>query len=104
MTEGADEKLLLPVERGGEAELPSDWKGYEPFIEQWRAMEPIFEDVAVLRAAMFLSRDVMAPAVARSGLSQHFTGIEIVSEKTRGAYERVFTRYGVAPVPVPVSR
>lgn len=70
MTEGADEKLLLPVDRGGEAELPSDWKGYEPFIEQWRAMEPIFEDVAVLRAAMFLSRDVMAPAVARSGLSQ----------------------------------
>ncbi len=35
--------------------------------------------------------------LARSGLGQHFTGIEIVSEKTRGAYERVFTRYGVAP-------
>lgn len=35
--------------------------------------------------------------LARSGLGQHFAGIEIVSEKTRGAYERVIARYGVAP-------
>lgn len=33
--------------------------------------------------------------LARSGLGQHFKGIEIVSEKNRRAYERVITRYGV---------
>jgi len=35
--------------------------------------------------------------LARSGLGQHFHGIEIVSEKNRRAYERVMTRYAVAP-------
>lgn len=35
--------------------------------------------------------------LARSGLGQHFQGIEIVSEKNRRAYERVMTRYAVAP-------
>ena len=35
--------------------------------------------------------------LARSGLGQHFQGIEIVSEKNRRAYERVIQRYAVAP-------
>jgi putative hydrolase of the HAD superfamily len=35
--------------------------------------------------------------LARSGLGQHFTGIEIVSEKNRAAYERVIRRSAVAP-------
>ena len=35
--------------------------------------------------------------LARSGLGQHFQGIEIVSEKNTRAYERVMRRYGVAP-------
>ncbi|HEX6322537.1 MAG TPA: HAD family hydrolase [Vicinamibacterales bacterium] len=35
--------------------------------------------------------------LARSGLGQHFQGIEIVSEKNRRAYERVMRRYAVAP-------
>ena len=35
--------------------------------------------------------------LARSGLGHLFQGIEIVSEKDRRAYERVMTRYGVAP-------
>lgn len=35
--------------------------------------------------------------LARSGLGRHFQGIEIVSEKSRRAYERVMARYGVAP-------
>ena len=35
--------------------------------------------------------------LARSGLGQHFHGIEIVSEKTRDAYARVMRRYNVAP-------
>lgn len=62
--------ILLPVSQGGGSDLPPEWKRHEPFVEQWRAMEPVFDDPAVLRAAMFLSRDVMAPALARSGLSQ----------------------------------
>jgi putative hydrolase of the HAD superfamily len=35
--------------------------------------------------------------LARSGLGQHFQGIEIVSEKNRRAYERVMQRYAVPP-------
>lgn len=35
--------------------------------------------------------------LARSGLGQHFKGIEIVSEKNQRAYERVMARYAVAP-------
>lgn len=35
--------------------------------------------------------------LARSGLGRHFRGIEVVSEKHCRAYERVMTRYGVAP-------
>lgn len=48
---------------------PPEWKGHEAFIEEWREMEPHFDDAANLRPAVFLSRDVMAPSVARSGLS-----------------------------------
>jgi putative hydrolase of the HAD superfamily len=35
--------------------------------------------------------------VAASGLGEYFHGVEIVSEKTRDAYDRVFARYGVRP-------
>ena len=35
--------------------------------------------------------------LASSGLGDHFAGVEIVSEKDRACYERVFARYGVAP-------
>lgn len=35
--------------------------------------------------------------LARSGLGQHFHGIEIVSEKTKMSYERVMARYDVPP-------
>ena len=35
--------------------------------------------------------------LARSGLGQHFQGIEILSEKTHTAYERVMRRYSVRP-------
>ena len=71
MTDGVDKGLLLPAGKGGDADLPPEWKRHQSFIEEWRAMEPIFEDPTVLRAAMFLSRDVMAPALARSGLSEN---------------------------------
>lgn len=68
--EGKDaEKVLLPPEKGKAANLPKDWLPHEDFIERWRAMEPLFADVAMLRPAVFLSRDVMAPARARSTMS-----------------------------------
>ena len=35
--------------------------------------------------------------LARSGLGQHFKGIEIVSEKDARVYRNVISRYGVAP-------
>jgi predicted KAP-like P-loop ATPase len=51
-------------------DLPPEWKRFESFVAQWREMEPHFENVAALRPAAFLSRDVMVPAVARAGLSK----------------------------------
>ena len=51
-------------------DLPSEWKSHEAFINKWRDMEPHFNDSRELRPALFLSRDVMAPSYARSGLSE----------------------------------
>lgn len=71
--EGKDaEKLLLPsVKVKGKApDLPKDWAPHADFIEQWRAMDPPFDSTAKLRPAVFLSRDVMAPARSRSDLSE----------------------------------
>lgn len=70
--EGKDaEKLLLPPDKvkGKAPELPKDWAPHADFIEQWRAMDPLFDSAEKLRSAVFLSRDVMAPARARSELS-----------------------------------
>lgn len=70
--EGEDaEKLLMPPSKGKGAApaLPTAWAAHAEFIEQWRAMEPIFSDAKALRPAVFLSRDVMAPAPSRTGLS-----------------------------------
>lgn len=71
--EGRDaETYLLPGDRlNGKkpAELPQEWTKHEVFVEEWRAMEPYFGADVDLRPAVFLSRDVMAPALARSGLS-----------------------------------
>lgn len=71
--EGKDaEKLLLPASeiKGKQPDLPPEWKPHEDFIEKWRMMEPLFKDAEALRPAVFLSRDVMAPALARAGLSE----------------------------------
>lgn len=54
-------------------DLPTEWKGYEPFIENWREMEPHFDNATSLRPAVFLSRDVMAPSTVRVGLSESAT-------------------------------
>lgn len=50
--------------------LPPEWKNFESFIEEWREMEPHFDDVPSLRPAVFLSRDVMAPARNRAGMTE----------------------------------
>lgn len=64
---------LMPNHQLGEKkrpELPQEWKNYEAFLERWREMEPYFEDASALRPALFLSRDVLAPARNRGGLSE----------------------------------
>lgn len=63
---------LLPQHKldGTTPEMPGEWKKHEAFIEQWRAMEPLFAEDVDLRPAVFLSRDVMAPARPRAGLSE----------------------------------
>jgi predicted KAP-like P-loop ATPase len=65
------EKHLLPAERVGKKapEMPESWKKFEPFVREWQNMEPLFDSNIDLKPAVFLSRDVMAPAVSRSGLS-----------------------------------
>jgi predicted KAP-like P-loop ATPase len=69
--EGEDaEKHLLPAAKGKYADLPQEWTAHADFVEKWRAMEPRFDDAAKLRPAVFLSRDVMAPARSRSELSE----------------------------------
>ena len=71
--EGKDaEKQLLPADRieGKAPDLPKEWAAHADFIDRWREMEPLFKDAAKLRPAVFLSRDVMAPARSRSDLSQ----------------------------------
>lgn len=66
------EKLLLPAKeiKGKQPDLPPEWKPHEDFIEKWRLMEPLFRDAEALRPAVFLSRDVMAPALARTGMNE----------------------------------
>lgn len=60
----SDDKL-----KGKRPDLPTEWKAYDGFVSKWRDMEPYFTDAKELRPALFLSRDVMAPSYARSGLS-----------------------------------
>lgn len=74
----AASKLLMPLtQEGASTDLPVEWKAHEDFIKNWRAMDPPFGDPALLRPAVFLSRDVMAPAAVEPGLSQ--AAIEVMS-------------------------
>ena len=71
MEESGAEKHLMPSAKlkGERPELPPEWKKHSDFVEEWREMEPFFENVVPIRPAVFLSRDVMAPAISRAGLS-----------------------------------
>jgi predicted KAP-like P-loop ATPase len=62
--------LISPPKPKSSRELPPQWSAHSAFIEQWRKMEPLFEDAKALRPAVFLSRDVLAPAPTRAGLSE----------------------------------
>jgi len=76
-------KLLVPSEDLGGAERPAapqPWRAYEAFIDQWRSLEPKFSDPAALQPALFLSRDVMAPAVRRNQGDAVATAIETLAQ------------------------
>lgn len=67
--EGQDAELLLlpPVKVDGPpGDLPPEWTPHAAFIEDWRRMDPPFADAKALRPAVFLSRDVLAPAPSRN--------------------------------------
>lgn len=55
--------------KGKRPDLPTEWTTHADFIAQWREMEPHFDDAKALGPAVFLSRDVLAPAPNRTGLS-----------------------------------
>lgn len=68
----APENWLMPPSKlkGKPVEAPEEWKTHIDFIEKWKAMEPLFDSSAPLKAAVFLSRDVMAPAHTRGSISR----------------------------------
>lgn len=71
--EGKDaEKVLLPADKvkAKAPEFPKDWAPHADFIEHWRNLDPLFDSAEKLRPAVFLSRDVMAPARARSDIGE----------------------------------
>lgn len=68
--EGADLQLKATGDLGDDIkrpQAPAAWKAHEVFIEEWRRLEPRFNDAKALQPALFLSRDVMAsPASSRT--------------------------------------
>lgn len=68
--EGADLQLKAAEDLGDGVKrpnAPAAWKAHEAFIEEWRRLEPRFDDAKALQPALFLSRDVMAsPASSRA--------------------------------------
>lgn len=70
--EGKDAERQLASDgklKGKRPDLPVEWVAHADFVGRWREMEPIFDDTKILRPAVFLSRDVLAPAPTRTGLS-----------------------------------
>jgi predicted KAP-like P-loop ATPase len=66
---GVGREFLMPSAAEEASPIPAEWKKYEGFVERWRQMEPRFDEETNLRPAVFLSRDVMAPALPRAGFS-----------------------------------
>lgn len=68
--EGADLQIKSTEDLGDgvkRPQAPAAWKAHEAFIEEWRRLEPRFNDAKALQPALFLSRDVMAsPASSRA--------------------------------------
>jgi hypothetical protein len=70
MDKGDDAAWIAPPSKDDKlADFPADWKTHEAFISKWREMEPAFNKPSELRPAVFLSRDVMAPARTAAGMS-----------------------------------
>ncbi|MGC3999584.1 MAG: P-loop NTPase fold protein [Anaeromyxobacter sp.] len=67
---GTGTEVLAPATDKNQAELPPEWKKFEAFVERWRGMDPPFDDKIDLKPAVFLSRDVMAPALPRAGITE----------------------------------
>lgn len=68
--EDPETHLLPPSDaKKKETELPEAWKKFEPFIRDWQRMEPLFDGNVDLKPAVFLSREVMAPAISRRSLA-----------------------------------
>ncbi|WP_071675982.1 KAP family P-loop NTPase fold protein [Nioella nitratireducens] len=66
MADEGDGNLLLKAtedfeEGAARPQVPAAWKTHETFIEEWRQLEPRFNDLKALQPALFLSRDVMRP-------------------------------------------
>lgn len=67
--EGKDAAAPLTVPDDDKTqELPQSWLPHVDFVSRWQEMEPVFADVDRLKPAVFLSRDVMAPARSRFDL------------------------------------
>jgi predicted KAP-like P-loop ATPase len=67
--EGKLDAISSPKAEGKEPELPEEWNKHRDFVQKWRLLDPDLNDLPVLRAAVFLSRDVMAPARTRTDVS-----------------------------------
>lgn len=64
-------RFLLPPDRAKEKalSLPEEWNPHASFIARWQLMEPVFDSKINLKPAVFLCRDVMAPARSRTAIS-----------------------------------
>lgn len=109
--EAGVETLLLPADALAGRERPAaplPWRPYEQFIEQWRRLEPRFGDPAALQPALFLSRDVMAPAMRRTDGDAIAVAVDALSQvaslnspvaarviESLGAEERVQVMSGI---------
>ncbi len=88
--EGADVSTIIDWGRAMLASPIELLEGVQDAVETLAASVPLI----LVTKGDLLDQETK---LARSGLGQHFQGIEIVSEKNRRAYERVMTRYAVAP-------